>query len=193
MGIVQRIFYFHVPVDWAALLAFCLVFVFSILYLSKRKETYDFWAYASAEVGVIFTSLMLITGTIWAKPAWGVWWVWDTRLTTALVLWLIYVAYLMVRSFASDESRAARFGAVIGIVGFVDVPIVALSIQFWRTQHPAPTIFTGGLEPPMVLTLVVCLVAFTMLFVHLVALAARLTMARRTVLDLKQAQDLDKE
>jgi len=193
MGVIQRIFYFHVPVAWSSFLAFFLVFIFSILYLWKRNERYDFWAYACAEVGVVFTTLMLITGSIWARPVWGVWWTWDTRLTTALILWLIYVAYMMVRAFASDETRGARFGAVIGIAGFVDVPIVALAIQLWRTQHPGPTIFSGGLEPAMVLTLVVCLVTFTLLFLYLAAFTARLRQMRRAVQDVIQNSDMDKE
>ena len=164
MGIVQRIFYFHVPLAWVAFLAFFIVFLGSILYLWKRESKWDVLASSSAEVGVVFTTLVLLTGPIWAKPIWGVWWMWDARLTTTLVLWLIYLAYLMVRSFATKESRGARFAAVVGIVGFIDVPIVALAITLWRTQHPGPVIFQGGLTPPMLLTLLVCLAAFTTLY-----------------------------
>ena len=164
MGVVQRIFYFHVPVAWVAFLAFFIVFLGSTLYLWKRENKWDVIASSSAEVGVVFTTLTLITGSIWAKPIWGVWWTWEPRLTTALVLWLIYVAYLIVRSFATDEQRGARFAAVVGIVGFIDVPIVALAITLWRTQHPGPLIFEGGLAPPMLLTLLVCLAAFTALY-----------------------------
>ena len=164
MGIVQRIFYFHVPVGWVAFLAFFIVFLGSILYLWKRQSKWDVIASSSAEVGVVFTTLVLITGSIWAKPIWGVWWTWEPRLTTALVLWLIYIAYFIVRSFAAEESRGARFAAVVGIVGFIDVPIVALAITLWRTQHPGPVIFQGGLAPPMLLTLLVCIAAFTTLY-----------------------------
>jgi len=164
MGIVQRIFYFHVPVAWVAFLAFFIVFLGSILYLWKRDSKWDVIANSSAEVGVVFTTLVLITGSIWAKPIWGVWWTWEPRLTTALVLWLIYIAYLIVRSFATDEQRGARFAAVVAIVGFIDVPIVALAITLWRTQHPGPIIFQGGLTPPMLLTLIVCVAAFTTLY-----------------------------
>ncbi len=164
MGIVQRIFYFHVPVAWVAFLAFFIVFLGSILYLWKRESKWDVIASSSAEVGVVFATLVLITGSIWAKPIWGVWWTWEPRLTTALVLWLIYIAYLTVRSFATDEQRGARFAAVVGIVGFIDVPIVALAITLWRTQHPGPVIFQGGLTPPMLLTLIVCVAAFTTLY-----------------------------
>lgn len=167
MGVVQRIFYFHVPLAWVAFLAFFVVFVGSILYLWKRESRWDILAQSSAEIGIVFTSLVLITGPIWAKPVWGVWWTWDARLTTTLVLWLIYLAYLMVRSFATEESQGARFAAVVGIVGFIDVPIVALAIVLSRTQHPGPLIFEGGLAPSMLLTLLVCLAAFTVFYILL--------------------------
>jgi len=168
MGIVQRIFYFHVPVAWVGFLAFFIVFLGSVLYLWKRETKWDIIASSSAEVGVVFTTLVLITGSIWDKPVWGVWWMWEPRLTGALVLWFIYVAYLIIRSYATDESRGARFAAVVGIIGFIDVPIVALATTLWRTQHPGPVIFKGGLAPAMLLTLLVCLVAFTALYSLLV-------------------------
>ncbi|MBN1177287.1 MAG: cytochrome c biogenesis protein CcsA [Dehalococcoidales bacterium] len=173
-GIVQRIFYFHVPVAWVSFLAFFVTFIYSILYLLKRETKWDAVACASAEVGVIFTTLVLITGPIWAKPAWGIWWTWDARLTTSLVLWLIYVAYLLVRGLTGEPSRAARYGAVIGIVGFIDVPIVFLTVNLWRTQHPTTIIFEGGLTSPMLATLMVCIVAFTILYVILIIQSAGL-------------------
>jgi heme exporter protein C len=173
-GIVQRIFYFHVPVAWVSFLAFFVTFIASILYLWKREVKWDAVACASAEVGVIFTTLVLITGPIWAKPAWGIWWTWDARLTTSLVLWLIYVAYLLVRSLASEPAKGARYGAVIGIVGFIDVPIVFLTVNLWRTQHPTTIIFEGGLTTPMLMTLMVCIVAFTVLYVLLVVQGTKL-------------------
>jgi len=187
MGVVQRIFYFHVPVAWVALLAFFIVFLSSILYLWKRESKWDVIAGSSAEVGVLFTTLILLTGSIWAKPIWGAWWTWDSRLTTALVLWFIYVAYLIVRSYATDEQRGARFAAVVGIVGFIDVPIVALAISLWRTQHPSPVIFQGGLAPPMLLTLLVCLFAFTTLYSLL--LIERVTM-KNDEIEIKRLQEL---
>jgi len=167
MGMVQRIFYFHVPIAWVAFLAFFIVFIGSILYLWQRTSKWDFIAGAAAEVGLVFTTLVLITGSIWAKPIWGVWWVWEPRLTTALVLWFIYIAYLTARSYATEETRGARFAAIVGIVGFIDVPIAALAITLWRTQHPGPVIFEGGLAPAMLLTLLVCILAFTTLFAFL--------------------------
>ena len=173
-GVVQRIFYFHVPVAWVSFLAFFVTFISSILYLWKRVIKWDAIAHASVEVGVIFTTLVLITGPIWAKPVWGIWWTWDARLTTSLVLWLIYVAYLLVRGFTSEPDRAARFGAVIGIVGFIDVPIVFLTVNLWRTQHPTTIIFEGGLTTPMLTTLLVCIAAFTVLYVLLTIQGANL-------------------
>jgi heme exporter protein C len=167
-GIVQRIFYFHVPVAWVSFLAFFVTFIASIGYLSKRREKWDALACASAEIGVVFTTLVLITGPIWAKPVWGIWWTWDARLTTSLVLWLIYVAYLLVRSFAAEPAKSARYGAVIGIIGFIDVPLVFLTVNLWRTQHPTTIIFEGGLTPPMLATLLVCIAAFTVLYVIMV-------------------------
>ncbi len=165
MGIVQRIFYLMVPMGWLALLAFLVVFIGSILYLTKRESKWDIIAYSAAEVGIIFTSLTLIAGSIWARPIWGVWWTWEPRLTTTLVLWLIYVAYFVVRSFAAEESRGARFAAVVGIIGFVDIPIIALSTTLWKGIHPPMMIFQeGGIAPPMLLTILVSVAAFTALY-----------------------------
>jgi heme exporter protein C len=187
-GIVQRIFYFHVPIAWISFLAFFVTFIFSILYLWKREARWDAIACASAEIGVIFTTLVLITGPIWAKPAWGIWWTWDARLTTSLVLWLIYVAYLLVRSFATEPARGARFSAVIGIVGFIDVPIVFLTVNLWRTQHPTPIIFEGGLIPSMLITLLVCIAAFTVLYVLLLIQSADLKSLETDIKTLKSIQ-----
>jgi heme exporter protein C len=163
-GVIQRIFYFHVPLAWVAFFAFLIVFIASIGYLWKRDKKWDFIASSSAEVGLVFTTLVLITGSIWAKPTWGAWWVWDSRLTSSLVLWLIYLAYFIVRSYIGEEERRARFAAVVGVIGFLDVPIVALAITLWRTQHPGPVIFEGGLVPEMMATLMVAITAFTVLY-----------------------------
>ena len=186
MGIIQRIFYFHVPVAWVAFLAFFIVFVFSILYLWKRQARFDMTARSAAELGVVFTSLVLISGSIWAKTVWQVWWVWEPRLTSALVMWLIYFAYILVRSYTVDPERGARFAAVVGIVGFIDVPIVALAIQLWRTQHPSPLIFQGGLAPEMLATLLVSLAAFTTLFIVLLRVRVALRQDEDEIEHLKQ-------
>ena len=184
-GIVQRIFYFHVPVAWVSFLAFFVTFIASILCLRKREIKWDAIACASAEIGVIFTTLVLITGPIWAKPAWGIWWTWDARLTTSLVLWLIYVAYLLVRSLTTDPARGARHSAVIGIVGFIDVPIVFLTVNLWRTQHPTTIIFENGLTPPMLMTLLVCIDAFSILYVLLTLQSANLKSMETEIKRLK--------
>jgi len=168
MGMVQRVFYFHVPLAWLAYLAFSIVLVCSGLYLWKREAKWDIIARSSAEVGVVFTTLVLVTGSIWAKSAWGIWWTWDARLTSTLVLWLIYIAYLMVRSFTAEQDQGARFAAVVGIAGFFSVPLSALAITLWRTQHPTPVIFEGGLgDWRMLFTLIFCVITFTFLFVQL--------------------------
>jgi len=188
-GIVQRIFYFHVPVAWVSFLAFFVTFIASILYLWKRVTRWDAVASASAEIGVIFTTLVLVTGPIWAKPAWGIWWTWDARLTTSLVLWLIYIGYLLVRRLATDSARGARYSAVIGIVGFIDVPLVFIAVNLWRTQHPTTIIFEGGLTTSMLLTLLVCLAAFTILYVLLVLQRAGLKELEAEIKHLKSLQN----
>jgi heme exporter protein C len=187
MGNVQRIFYFHVPVDWVAFLSFLVVFIASIAYLRTRDRKWDNLAHSSAELGILFTTLMLLTGMLWARPAWGVYWVWEPRLTTALVLWFIYVAYLLVRSYAGEETRGARFAAVLGIVGFIDVPIVALSIVLWRVQHPAPLVFeSGGLTSGMLATLLVSLTGFTILYIVLMRVRFSLRKAEHTLKTIEQ-------
>jgi len=167
MGVVQRIFYFHVPSGWIAFLAFFIVFVSGIIYLVKKDRYWDIVASSSAEIGMIFCTLVLITGPIWAKKAWGIAWTWDAKLTTAAVLWLIYISYIMLRKYVYDESKRANLSAVVGIIGFIDVPLVYMSTRWWRTQHPAPVIGGGensGLESTMLLTFIICLIAFTLLF-----------------------------
>jgi heme exporter protein C len=151
MGDIQRIFYYHVPSAWTAFLLFFANFIASIIYLVRRSPKSDAWALATAEVGVIFCTIVLITGPLWAKPVWGIWWTWDARLTTTLVLWLIYVSYLMLRRF-SEGQQTATLAAALAVFGFLDVPIVYMSIRWWRTQHPQPVIAGGsgsGLDPAM--------------------------------------------
>jgi heme exporter protein C len=174
MGDIQRLFYFHMPSAWIALgPAFTVVFGLSIAYLVTGKLVYDRWAAASAEIGVLFTTVTLMTGPLWAKPVWGVYWTWEPRLTTTLVLWFIYVGYLLLRSIAGEGERRARLAAVYGIIGWIDVPIVFLSIWWWRTIHPR--ILTGGgfaMDSSMVTALIISLVAFTLLYACLLVLRA---------------------
>jgi len=172
LGNVQRIFYFHVPMAIVSFLAFFVVFVASILYLARRNQKWDCLAHAAAEVGVVFVTLALLTGMIWARPVWGVWWTWEPRLTTTLILWLIYVAYLMIRSYAPNRTQGALYAAVVGIVGFVDVPIVYYSVQWWRSIHPSavvgPLAESGALEPLMQGILWFSFLTFLVLFLYLV-------------------------
>jgi heme exporter protein C len=170
-GIVQRIFYFHLPCAWVAFLAFGMVAVAGALYLWLGHKIWDDLSYAAAELGMLFCTLVLVTGSIWAKPIWGTWWTWDSRLTTTFILWLLYGGYLLLRAVADDTDEIARFAAVLGIVGVLDVPIVIVSVRLWRTIHPAVLLTRQsehGLEDPrMVATLLVSLGAFTILFVWL--------------------------
>ena len=167
MGIVQKIFYFHVPLAWNAFLGFPIVFFASFRYLATRDPKWDARAVCAAEVGVLFTTLVLITGPIWAKPVWGIWWTWDARLTLTFVLWLIYMGYLMLRRYIDAPERRAVLAAVIGVTGFVDVPLVYFAIRWWRTQHPQPVIMGGkdsGLDPKMATALWVSTAAYLLLF-----------------------------
>ena len=173
-GQLQRIFYFHVPAAWAAYLAFAIVFLGSIAYLRTGARRWDLLAHSAAEIGVVFTTLVLITGPIWARPVWGTWWQWDARLTSALVMWLTYVGYLLLRGLSSDPSRTGRLAGVVGVLGFINVPIVHFSVQWWRTLHPqGPTPAAldegSGLGSPELLAFFVSLTAFTLLFAWLMA------------------------
>ncbi len=176
MGVVQRIFYFHVPAALAAFGGVALCAVCSALYLWKRERRYDLLAHASAELGVVFCTIVLITGPIWARPIWGVWWTGEVRLTSTLVLWLMYVAYLILRQNADNREQAARWGAVVAIIGFLDVPIIYKSVEWWRGLHPKVLRVSGGggLDPTMERTLLLCSVTFLLLFTFLLVQRTRL-------------------
>src|SRR5207237_6897132 len=147
-GDVYRIIYYHVPSAWTAFLLFLINFVASIVYLIRRSETADILALVSAEVGVVFCTVVIVTGPIWARPVWGIWWApGDIRLTTTLVLWLIYISYLVLRRF-STSGQTPAIAAVVAIFGALDVPLVYFSIWFFRTQHPSPVIGGGGSLDP---------------------------------------------
>jgi len=161
MGDVQRIFYYHVPSAWTAFLLFLINFVASIVYLIRRNPKADILALVSAEVGVVFCTVVLVTGPIWARPVWGIWWApGDIRLTTTLVLWLIYVSYLILRRY-STSGQTPVIAAVLAVFGALDVPLVYFSIWFFRTQHPSPVIGGGGsLDPRMAHVLLINWLAF---------------------------------
>lgn len=175
-GEVQRLMYVHVPTAWVAMLAFFVVFVMSVLYLIQRDPRWDHVAVSSAELGVLFTALTLVLGSLWGKPTWGVWWTWDPRLTTTAIMLVIYVGYLSVRSFAEDPDTRARWAAVVGIVGFVDVPIVYLSVTWWRSLHQPPST-PRSVAPEFLGTLGLNLLAFTLVYGYL--MVHRYHLARR--------------
>ena len=192
-GQLQRIFYFHVPAAWIAYLAFTIVFIASIAYLRTNARRWDLLAHASAEIGLVFCSLVLVTGPIWARPVWGTWWQWDARLTSTLVLWLTYAGYLLLRSLATEQGSEGRPAAILGIAGFVNVPIVHFSVRWWRTLHPSgPTPAdpsTGsGLGGGELLAFFAALAAFTLLFSWLLVLRVRLGRLEDTVAELERAE-----
>lgn len=186
MGDVQRIFYFHVGAAWNGMIAFTVSFVASIAYLRRRRTVWDRLALASAEVGVLFTTIVLITGPFWARPVWGVWWTWDPRLTTTLIMWFIYVGYLLIRSSAEGPAQA-RLAAVFGVAGYVNVPLVYVSTRIWRTIHP--TINQAdrmAMDQTMVLALRITAVAFLLLLALLVYRRVRLEELKEEVALLKE-------
>ena len=174
MGIVQKIFYFHLPIAFTAFLSFFVAFVCGVLYLVKKDIKWDIIGSASVEIGVVFTTLVLITGSIWARPIWNTWWTWDPRLTTSLILWLIYVAYLILRMSVEQVERRATFCAVMAIVGFIDVPIVFLSARLWRTIHPVVIKARSiDMEPIMISTLMISMAAFFLFWITLIRIRSR--------------------
>ncbi len=164
MGPVQRIFYYHVATAWNAFLFFGAVAVCSGAYLYTRNERWNQAARTAGELGVLFTSLTLIAGSLWARPIWNVWWTWDPRLTTTLILWFIYVAYLLIQSGGAQSERQRRFGAVFGIVGFLDIPLIHFSARLWRSIHPVVIQPDDiGMPVEMFVTMMAAVVAFTAL------------------------------
>jgi heme exporter protein C len=179
-GEVQRIMYLHIPSILTAYLSFFLVFVGSSLYLWKREKRDDILAYAAAEIGVLFTALTIIEGSIWGKPTWGVWWTWDARLTLTAILLLIFAGYLMLRSLTDEETGAASSAAVLGIIGFLDIPLIHMSVYWWRTLHQPPSILRPdkapweNIHPAMLTALAINFVGFLLLYFYLLSLRVRL-------------------
>lgn len=176
-GDVQRIMYFHVPMALLAFFAFFVVFVASIVYLLRRDERWDWVARASAEVGVVYTTMVLICGSIWGKAYWGTWWDGEPILTTTLILWFIYVAYLLLRFYSGRTESGARIAAVLGIIGFVDVPIVHFAVTWWRGLHPTGYVLNGATPdtPASVfLALLLAMATFTLLYAFLLLQIYRL-------------------
>lgn len=189
MGDVQRIFYVHVPSAITAFLAYFVVALGSVMYLAKRSFFWDELAHGAAEVGFIFCTCVLVTGPLWAKPVWGIWWTWDMRLTSTFILWLLYIGYLMLRSYLVNPGRAATLSAVVGVIGAADVIFDYMSIRWFRTQHPQPVILGGpgsGIDPRMLATLLVSWGAFLCLFTFLLRLRLAWAQARRELSELRR-------
>ncbi len=178
-GNVQRIMYLHVPSILTAYVAFALVLAGSLGFLFTRRLAWDRLAHAAGEIGVVFTALTLVSGSIWGKPTWGTWWTWDARLTSTAILFVVYVGYLLLRSMAEERDRGARYAAVVGIMGAVNIPIVHFSVLWWRTLHQPPTILSperAPMAPAMLRALLVNVVALLLVFLYL--LSKRLTVRR---------------
>ncbi|ADI74282.1 MULTISPECIES: cytochrome c biogenesis protein [Methanohalobium] len=196
LGESFKIFYIHLPIAFTSYLAFFIVFVAGIMYLRSSNKKWDILARSSAEVGIGFAFLVIATGSIWAKAVWGWYWIWEPRLTTSLVLLLVYLAYFMVRQSIDEPETRARLSSIFGIVGFAAVPLSFLSVRLWRSVHPlmfGESIYGGsggGLEgPSLILTLLVNFIAFFMLFATLFVYKIQNEELKEQVNDLKQSME----
>ncbi|HEV8534692.1 MAG TPA: cytochrome c biogenesis protein CcsA [Candidatus Limnocylindria bacterium] len=182
-GDVYRILYVHVPLAWLAYVAFVIVFLGSIGWLWTKRPVFDAIAVSSAEIGVLFTGLFLVAGSIWAKPTWGVWWTWEPRLVTTAIMFVMYVGYLLLRGLSTDFSRRATRAAIFGVIAVIDVPIVHLSVLWANSLHQLPTVLRAGgppaLDAPMLLTLMVSLGAYTLIYAYLMSARVSLELARQ--------------
>ena len=189
---LMRIFYFHLSCWIAMFIALVTAFVANIAWLATRRAKWDWLGVSAVEVGVVCCTAGLITGVLWGKPAWGIWWTWDARLTTTFILWLLYISYLLLRGLLEDPQRRATLSAVFGIFAFLDTPLVYVSNRLWRTQHPAPVIMGGpdsGLDPMMGKVLVVCMVAIVSVMIVVLLDRYHLERLRHEVEELRLAVD----
>ncbi len=180
-GVVQRIFYIHVPSAWVAFMAFGIVAFASAVYLWLGDERADMAAVSAAEGGMVFTTIVLLTGPLWGKIAWGTYWTWEPRLTLTLLLWFIYLGYFMVRRATDNPDKGRRFAAVVGIVGALDIPLIHVSVLWFRSLHPQPVVMKPEgptLAPDMLWTFATAMVAFTLLFLGLLVFRYGLERAR---------------
>ncbi len=192
MGDIQRIFYFHMPSGVNALVAFTIAFVATIVYLTKRNVKADWLAVSCIEVGVAFLTVMLITGPLWAKPVWGIYWTWDAKLTSTFVLWVLGVCYLLLRGLIEDPERRSVVSAVFCIFAFLDAPIVYFSNRLFRTQHPKPVVLgdaNSGLSPEMSKVLLYCFIALLVLMIALIRERYRLEKLRHEVAEIRAETD----
>ncbi len=178
MGELVRIMYIHVPQAWISFVSFTLVFIFSVIYLFKRDLKWDILAETSGEVGLLFIILTLITGMLWAKSVWGHFWVWDPRLTTTLILFFLYTAYMIFREFIETPDKRARFSSVLGIIIYVDVPLVYFSVKLWRSVHPSAfkpgdVLITASMRLALFLNVLPYIFLFILIFLLRYKLAKR--------------------
>jgi len=165
----QRIFYYHVPLAWNAFLGYMGVVIFGIMYLVHKNPKWDIWAVSFAEVGTVFAFLIVVTGPIWAKPIWGTAWTWEPRLTTTFILLLLYIGYFMIREFGGPYERSSRFAAVLGILAFLDVPLIYFAVDFWSPEvqsHPQRDL--GGHNPLISQIFLFSLFTFTLILINLI-------------------------
>jgi heme exporter protein C len=192
MGPIQRIFYLHVSSAWTGLTAFFICFVSNLLYVFRRQPQWDWLSVSAAEVGLVFTSVVLVTGPIWAHPVWGIWWTWDARLTSTFILWLLYACFLLLRTLVEEPDRRRLFSALFGIFAFIDVPLVFGSIRWWRTQHPQPVVMGGsgsGLDSTMWKVLFFSWFAMLALMALLIRARYRMESARGALETLRQESE----
>jgi len=190
MHAIQRVFYVHLPLWLVMYTALTVAFVANVAWLATRQIKWDWLGVSAVEVGVVACTGGLATGVLWGKPAWGIWWTWDARLTTAFLLWLLYIAYLLLRGLLEDPQRRATLSAVFGIFSFLDAPLVYVSNRLWRTQHPAPVFFGGpnsGINPTMAKALLVCMIAMLPVMILLLVDRYRLERMRHEVEELRLA------
>jgi heme exporter protein C len=188
-GNVQRIMYLHIPTILTAYLGFGVVLVASLVFLWKRNLRDDALAHASAEIGVLFTALAIVSGAIWGKPTWGTWWTWDARLTTTAILLFIYVGYLLLRLLVEDRNQGAVYAAVLAIIGCLDIPIIHFSVYWWRTLHQPPSVFrpqAPAIARPMLSVLILSMVAFLALYAYLLSLRFQARKLEDRLFDLRR-------
>jgi heme exporter protein C len=192
--LAQRILYFHVAAAWVGFFAFFVTFVASIIYLTRGGRFWDIVGLCSVELGIVFLTMVLITGSIWARPTWNTWWTWSPRLTTSALGWLLYIAYLMLRNVIDDRPRQGRYAAVFAIVAFITVPVDFMAIRWWRDIHPAvigpgsPAALGGfAMSANMSIALIFCVGAFTILYATLMVYRIRLEQLADEVEELRQA------
>lgn len=194
MGLIQKIFYFHVSSAWIGFFGFFITFSFSLLFLSKKNFLYDDIAFISAKIGLIFCTIVIVTGPLWARPVWGVYWMWeDVRLTTMLILWFLYAGYIALRNALEDKNKKAKYSAILGIIGFIDVPVVFFSIRLWKNGlHPnVLQKGGGGIDSNMLTALFISLITFTIIYFALLIRELRITRIKNQLKNLNNGDSYE--